>query len=778
MRKPRFSKTLYLKLMFTYLPMVVLSIVCTTILLAYATGRHMKKAMDTLYNATIHSTADILDSKLGSVSNTLFQLSCSTLIEDLRKMKQPYSIDDLNHIANLVDELSTATVCDDMIRKIFVYHPQRDYILAGQAKSNKLYFLRENYPGTESNRIMALIEGAGQSGLFSVPLTEAEASAQGGMFPVTLEDQQILTLVMHVPLISNNPDLYVCAILNSQALHSPSVITLDTSENLLFLNREGVVVYNYKPGFAENAYDIDNIDAWAMQSDSLVYTMESSRTGLTYIYMNQSSFVREQLLYITLLAIIIGSIFVLAVVVMVVVSSKRICVPVTSLLSLFDGRSKTARPLSDLDLIREKVFELYQDKNEMSQRIESVQSSAIEWSLERVLSQNSIPEKEAVSLADLKISFRRKNAGVCILKLMHYAKLKEQYSETSMIEFKQKLAALLRDQLIAYGDPYIIFMDSQLVTAINYDMRPETIQDVLQEQLFSLQKMVWRTFHLDLHAVIGDLITVEKASNENILAAFYRSYLSAYKSLEHLFFIQDPVILLASPGRDRSRTGVYDFSHESEIALINLLFTGQGDDAIRRLEKIIALNRGTCDYANMKQLLSELISVPIKAVLKNNGSPDEVIQPRNVLFEKLEACDTLEDAAALIKDVYRRVSDYFSTINAKWPMSKKEVLDYIESHYMDDIGINDAADHFALSPGYFSRIFKQMMHDSFTEYLTQYRISKAEKIILEKHISLKDIASQVGFNSYKSFYRSFKKQTLCNPHEYKQKIQGSGEDSN
>ena len=38
-------------------------------------------------------------------------------------------------IADIVDELSTAAVCDDMIEKIYIYNPRKDYIIPEKPNS-------------------------------------------------------------------------------------------------------------------------------------------------------------------------------------------------------------------------------------------------------------------------------------------------------------------------------------------------------------------------------------------------------------------------------------------------------------------------------------------------------------------------------------------------------------------------------------------------------------------------------------------------------------------
>jgi AraC-like DNA-binding protein len=755
MKTRRYAKSLYLRLLFTYLPMVVVAVFLITLLLTYTTGNYMTKAMDELYATTIDSTADVLDSKLSGVINTLFQLACNRKINDLRTVPEPYSVEDLYMIADIVDELSTAAVCDDMIEKIYIYNPRKDYILTGKAKFGIRYFFGDCYPEQEPHEIIDRITGTGQRGFFSVP--------RG--------DSLTLTLVMSTPLISMNPELYLCAILNEQQLKSPAVITLEENENLIFLNDKKEIVYNYNPGF-DGGQLSDDIDEIVARTGALAYPTVSARTGLTYLYMTQSSFVRDHLLRVTLYALLIGSATIVAVVILVIVASRRISMPVASLVKFFRSRDKEPAPVGDLDLIRDKVFELYRSQDEMTRRMESVNAAALEWVLGRLFSRTSVAARQAETMREMNLSFARPHMIACIFKILRYPSLQKRYTESAFAELKEKLTTLIKTQLQPSADTYIVHRESLLIVSVNYSGNPRSFREALQEQLYGLQNIFKSSLALDVHAVVGDLVEPDGNDTAAQLDALYRSFLSAERCLGLLFFMREPVIILDAPEKLASADRIYRFPEESEQTLMNHLFAGRSQEAVSAMRQIIEYNRA-CDYANMRQLLSELLSVAVKTLLKSNANLEDVLKPRSSLIAELEACDTLYDTLDYIDGVYRQVGEYFRSLSMKWPMTKADVMRFIEDNYVYNIGISDAAEHFGLSVGYFSRVFKQMMNETFLEYLNSFRVGKAENMILENRIPLKDIAEKAGFASYKSFTRAFRKVTLSTPFEYKQKMLGT-----
>jgi two-component system, response regulator YesN len=71
--------------------------------------------------------------------------------------------------------------------------------------------------------------------------------------------------------------------------------------------------------------------------------------------------------------------------------------------------------------------------------------------------------------------------------------------------------------------------------------------------------------------------------------------------------------------------------------------------------------------------------------------------------------------------------------------------------------ISDAADEFGLTPTYISTIFKNHTGENYKEYLNKYRILKAQEILENMEVKIKELAGMVGFNNVNTFIRTFKK---------------------
>lgn len=99
----------------------------------------------------------------------------------------------------------------------------------------------------------------------------------------------------------------------------------------------------------------------------------------------------------------------------------------------------------------------------------------------------------------------------------------------------------------------------------------------------------------------------------------------------------------------------------------------------------------------------------------------------------------------------------------------KTVLSYIHDNYNQKLYLKDMARTINLSKYYFCKFFKEEIGKTPIEYLNNYRILEASKLIQEKDEQIMDISLSVGFDNISYFNRQFKKYHNCTPLEYRNK---------
>lgn len=87
----------------------------------------------------------------------------------------------------------------------------------------------------------------------------------------------------------------------------------------------------------------------------------------------------------------------------------------------------------------------------------------------------------------------------------------------------------------------------------------------------------------------------------------------------------------------------------------------------------------------------------------------------------------------------------------------KQAIEFIENNYANNISLDTISDEVHFSTCYFSRLFKRFTGTNFGTYLKRVRIEHAELLIKTTSKSITDISFECGFNSVRTFNRTFKK---------------------
>jgi AraC-like DNA-binding protein len=96
---------------------------------------------------------------------------------------------------------------------------------------------------------------------------------------------------------------------------------------------------------------------------------------------------------------------------------------------------------------------------------------------------------------------------------------------------------------------------------------------------------------------------------------------------------------------------------------------------------------------------------------------------------------------------------------------------YIEKYYHQKISLADIAAQVNMSEEYFSRFFSKVMKKPFFEFLNEYKINRACKLLIETDKQISEICYASGFESIPFFYRQFKKFKNCQPRNYRMNYQ-------
>lgn len=151
--------------------------------------------------------------------------------------------------------------------------------------------------------------------------------------------------------------------------------------------------------------------------------------------------------------------------------------------------------------------------------------------------------------------------------------------------------------------------------------------------------------------------------------------------------------------------------------------------------------------------------------------PEQAYLLSDFYILKMDSCTTIEQ----IGNLHHVMAQDFT---GKMILQKKSLIlskpvmqcvDYIYSHIKERITIQALADHTGLSTNYLSRVFKQNLGVSISDYIREKKIEKAIHLLRYSDRPVVDIANYLAFSSQSHFIQTFENFTGLTPKKYRDK---------
>ena len=97
----------------------------------------------------------------------------------------------------------------------------------------------------------------------------------------------------------------------------------------------------------------------------------------------------------------------------------------------------------------------------------------------------------------------------------------------------------------------------------------------------------------------------------------------------------------------------------------------------------------------------------------------------------------------------------------------KNILVYLQGNYLSRVSLDLLAKRFGYSKYRFSHIFNESLGCTITQYVNSLRSRHAANLLRESDMPLLDVAMSSGFDSVRTFYRSFKNCYGITPTQYR-----------
>ncbi|AJE52384.1 response regulator transcription factor [Paenibacillus polymyxa] len=330
---------------------------------------------------------------------------------------------------------------------------------------------------------------------------------------------------------------------------------------------------------------------------------------------------------------------------------------------------------------------------------------------------------------------------------------------------KQRLAELCREQ-----DRGIVF-EAGIYTGLLLPAMLKTEQDAVQ--LLAAWRQELKPWVNEIYGAAGAPV--------DILSDIPRSFEQALRLLERTFLFRAERVML--PGDLREWETVHaEMDEASDRA---------SDDPMRYAEKLYY----ALDMANGKAATRVIkdMEVQFPQIYRTESAIKAAFaQTFTLALNKYAAGQehsrtVLEEHSNLITNVYAystlgELVDHSLEHVLQWigqtdtggkEIIMKQMIDFIQGHYDENLRLELLADMFNYNSGYLGKLFKSHTGEAFNAYLDKVRIERAREL-LAQGIKVHQVAGRVGYANADYFHSKFKKYVGMSPSSYRNQTQKNG----
>ncbi|MBO1510681.1 response regulator transcription factor [Metabacillus bambusae] len=140
----------------------------------------------------------------------------------------------------------------------------------------------------------------------------------------------------------------------------------------------------------------------------------------------------------------------------------------------------------------------------------------------------------------------------------------------------------------------------------------------------------------------------------------------------------------------------------------------------------------------------------------------------DVIHEEILSIDSLIELEKWLVKYFKEVLTIVGDITTQ--SRRKEVIEackYVSVNLEKKISLDEVANHLYLNPSYFSRLFKKEVGETFVEYVTKLKMSRAKELLEQTIEPVGKICERLGYDNQSYFIKVFKNYVGVTPLEFR-----------
>lgn len=336
---------------------------------------------------------------------------------------------------------------------------------------------------------------------------------------------------------------------------------------------------------------------------------------------------------------------------------------------------------------------------------------------------------------------------------LSYMNREEMWKKENQLYFTSSLSSLFGKEKILYD---VSFLRQETAVLISMEEHPG------QEVVLELCKKIDSVNHFwtNTHMSFGISSTVSGAGQ------IRRVYEQAKAALEDSFFSGEPRIsFYKEVSSIMGLQKALPMSYELRILLYNENFAGI-ESAIGDYFQFYR-EKGRIREVELKESCFVFLT-GLTTALASRLDYDFLTGYKKDLWKKIMGCNTIDGLQQCMMNYTEGLLAEFDKHESKILSEEtKMALHYMQKNYKRELHLKDMAEYIGINESYLSHLFKKEYGKSLITYLNEYRILKAQELIVSSNVSLNLVAEAVGYTNYTYFSKVFKSITGVNAIDFK-----------
>jgi AraC-like DNA-binding protein len=100
----------------------------------------------------------------------------------------------------------------------------------------------------------------------------------------------------------------------------------------------------------------------------------------------------------------------------------------------------------------------------------------------------------------------------------------------------------------------------------------------------------------------------------------------------------------------------------------------------------------------------------------------------------------------------------------------RSIYAFVDANYHRHITLDEVAGEVNMTVPAFCRYFKKLTNKTFTNFVNEFRIAHAGRMLADEHLSIAAVSYEIGFNNLSHFNKQFRQITGVSPRDYRRSL--------